>query len=189
MEVRPLSCALDSVMGTPDPPATRSVINIVRLPPSLLPPLRPQAHPLGPHTSAHPVQDSIFRAETLRLDSNHHNEVYLEVTTDLLAKALKSASVRPASLWRAAPVARGWLTALRDGAGSDRGRHQARQEGRHRPGRDRRRVVPRPVARRAELRCVASPPPPPPHAACLTPALTRRQPNPPRRAASASASK
>ncbi|GAA5852498.1 hypothetical protein JCM9279_003475 [Rhodotorula babjevae] len=36
--------------------------------------------------------DSIFKPETLRLDSNHQNEVYLEVSTDLLAKALKSAS-------------------------------------------------------------------------------------------------
>ncbi|GAA5941596.1 hypothetical protein JCM3775_005121 [Rhodotorula graminis] len=36
--------------------------------------------------------DSIFRTDTLRLESNHQNEVYLEVSTDLLAKALKSAS-------------------------------------------------------------------------------------------------
>ncbi|GAA6053127.1 hypothetical protein JCM3770_002866 [Rhodotorula araucariae] len=36
--------------------------------------------------------DSIFRPDTLRLESNHNNEIYLEVTTDLLAKALKSAA-------------------------------------------------------------------------------------------------
>ncbi|GAA6007126.1 uncharacterized protein JCM10292_004125 [Rhodotorula paludigena] len=36
--------------------------------------------------------DVIFRAGSLRLESNHMNEIYLEVTTDALAKALKSAS-------------------------------------------------------------------------------------------------
>ncbi|BGP49782.1 Checkpoint protein hus1 [Rhodotorula kratochvilovae] len=36
--------------------------------------------------------DSIFNPDTLRLDSNHNNEIYLEVSTDILAKALKSAT-------------------------------------------------------------------------------------------------
>ncbi|GJN90449.1 hypothetical protein Rhopal_003460-T1 [Rhodotorula paludigena] len=36
--------------------------------------------------------DAIFRAGSLRLESNHMNEIYLEVTTDALAKALRSAS-------------------------------------------------------------------------------------------------
>ncbi|BGP56682.1 Checkpoint protein hus1 [Rhodotorula sphaerocarpa] len=33
---------------------------------------------------------SLFDAETLRLDSNHHNEIYLEVSLDALSRALKS---------------------------------------------------------------------------------------------------
>lgn len=38
-------------------------------------------------------QDSIFKVETLRLESNSSNEIYLEVATDALARALKSAAV------------------------------------------------------------------------------------------------
>ncbi|CEQ41596.1 SPOSA6832_03315 [Sporobolomyces salmonicolor] len=39
------------------------------------------------------VQNSIFKLDTFRLESNNANEIYLEVSTDALARALKSAQV------------------------------------------------------------------------------------------------
>jgi len=42
-----------------------------------------------------PHQASIFNLDSFRLESNHQNEIYLEVSTDALARALKSCSVRP----------------------------------------------------------------------------------------------
>ncbi|GAA5985845.1 hypothetical protein JCM11641_005318 [Rhodosporidiobolus odoratus] len=36
------------------------------------------------------VQASVFDLASFRLESNHHNEIYLEVSTDSLARALKS---------------------------------------------------------------------------------------------------
>lgn len=40
-------------------------------------------------------QNSIFKIESFRLESNSSNEIYLEVATDALARALKSAAVCP----------------------------------------------------------------------------------------------
>lgn len=39
-------------------------------------------------------QDSIFNTSTMRVESNNNNEIYLQLSLDHLAKALRSASVR-----------------------------------------------------------------------------------------------
>lgn len=50
------------------------------------------------HNHLFALQNSIFKIETFRLESNSSNEIYLEVATDALARALKSAAVSPLSL-------------------------------------------------------------------------------------------
>lgn len=42
-------------------------------------------------------QDSIFNTSTMRVESNNNNEIYLQLSLDHLAKALRSASVRSMS--------------------------------------------------------------------------------------------
>ena len=42
-----------------------------------------------------PHQASIFNIDTFRLESNSNNEIYLEISTEALGRALKSAAVRP----------------------------------------------------------------------------------------------
>ncbi|KWU42355.1 Hus1-like protein [Rhodotorula sp. JG-1b] len=38
---------------------------------------------------------SLFDLDSLRLDSNHHNEIYLEVSLDALSRALRSTTASP----------------------------------------------------------------------------------------------
>lgn len=42
-------------------------------------------------------QSSIFSVETIRIESNTENEIYLEISTEALGTALRSAKVRLAS--------------------------------------------------------------------------------------------
>jgi HUS1 checkpoint protein len=53
-------------------------------------------------TSLSALQSSIFDVDSFRLESNNENEIYLEISTDALSRALKSAVVssRLASLRR-----------------------------------------------------------------------------------------
>lgn len=39
------------------------------------------------------AQASIFDTDSFRLESNNNNEIYLEISTDALSRALKSATV------------------------------------------------------------------------------------------------